>query len=160
MVVGNHVGVAVFGLVHLKVGMLPSELLTRVNGLEKASKNWISTISFRIPFPKSHSSFFSVPKYIKMAATIYCLYILKISLEIIIKCIGWNDAELLGLQVFPFLMHTSCLSYVCILGARKSRLSANWFALIEDTEKQRQAASVAVVIPCFISSRASPVITH
>lgn len=34
MVVGDYIGVPVFGFVHLQVGVLPSELLTRVNGLE------------------------------------------------------------------------------------------------------------------------------
>lgn len=33
MVVGNDVSIAVLGLVHLQVGVLPGELLTRVNGL-------------------------------------------------------------------------------------------------------------------------------
>lgn len=34
MVIGDHIGVPVLGFVHLQVGVLPSELLTRVNGLE------------------------------------------------------------------------------------------------------------------------------
>lgn len=34
MVVCYHVGVAVFGLVHFQVGVLPGELLTGVDGLE------------------------------------------------------------------------------------------------------------------------------
>lgn len=35
VVVGNHVGVSVFGLVHFEVGVLPGELLARVNGLQE-----------------------------------------------------------------------------------------------------------------------------
>lgn len=35
MVVGNDVGVAVLGLVHFQVGMLPCELLAWVNGLRE-----------------------------------------------------------------------------------------------------------------------------
>lgn len=38
MVVGDHVCVTVFGLVHFQVGVLPGELLTRVNGLEESGK--------------------------------------------------------------------------------------------------------------------------
>lgn len=38
MVVGNHVCVTVFGLVHFEVGVLPGELLARVNGLEELGK--------------------------------------------------------------------------------------------------------------------------
>lgn len=38
MVIGNHVRVTVFGLVHFKVGVLPGELLARVNGLEELGK--------------------------------------------------------------------------------------------------------------------------
>lgn len=33
MVIGNDVCIAVLGLVHLRVGILPCELLSRVNGL-------------------------------------------------------------------------------------------------------------------------------
>ena len=36
MVVGNHVRITVFGLVHFEVGVLPGELLARVNGLEES----------------------------------------------------------------------------------------------------------------------------
>lgn len=38
MVIGNHVRVTVFGLVHFEVGVLPGELLARVNGLEELGK--------------------------------------------------------------------------------------------------------------------------
>lgn len=38
MVVGDHVCVTVFGLVHFQVGVLPGELLTRVNGLEESGE--------------------------------------------------------------------------------------------------------------------------
>lgn len=38
MVVGDHVCITVFGLVHFQVGVLPGELLTRVNGLEESGK--------------------------------------------------------------------------------------------------------------------------
>lgn len=38
MVVGNDICVAVFGLVHLQVGILPCELLSRVNGLPGTEK--------------------------------------------------------------------------------------------------------------------------
>ena len=33
MVIGNDVGVTIFGFVHLQVGVLPGELLTWINGL-------------------------------------------------------------------------------------------------------------------------------
>lgn len=36
MVVGDHVGVAVLGLVHFEVGMFPRELLARVDGLQES----------------------------------------------------------------------------------------------------------------------------
>lgn len=39
VVVGNHVGVAVLGLVHFEVGVLPGELLARVNGLGNGERN-------------------------------------------------------------------------------------------------------------------------
>ena len=38
MVVGNHICVTVFGLVHFEVGVLPGELLARVNGLVEWGK--------------------------------------------------------------------------------------------------------------------------
>lgn len=38
VVVGDHVGVTVLGLVHFEVGVLPGELLARVNGLEESGK--------------------------------------------------------------------------------------------------------------------------
>lgn len=38
VVVGNHVGVAVLGLVHFQVGVLPGELLARVDGLQGLGK--------------------------------------------------------------------------------------------------------------------------
>lgn len=38
VVVGDHVGVAVFGLVHFQVGVLPGELLAGVNGLQKLGR--------------------------------------------------------------------------------------------------------------------------
>lgn len=38
MVVGNHVRIAVFGFVHFEVGVLPGELLARVNGLEESGR--------------------------------------------------------------------------------------------------------------------------
>lgn len=36
VVVGDHVGVAVLGLVHFEVGMFPRELLARVDGLQES----------------------------------------------------------------------------------------------------------------------------
>lgn len=38
VVVGDHVGVAVLGLVHFEVGVLPRELLARVDGLQESGK--------------------------------------------------------------------------------------------------------------------------
>lgn len=35
MVIGDDICIAVLGLVHLRVGILPSELLSRVNGLSE-----------------------------------------------------------------------------------------------------------------------------
>lgn len=35
MIVGDDVSIAVLGLVHLQVGVLPGKLLTWVNGLER-----------------------------------------------------------------------------------------------------------------------------
>lgn len=36
VVVGDDVGVTIFGLVHLQVGVFPGELLARINGLMRA----------------------------------------------------------------------------------------------------------------------------
>lgn len=36
MVVGDDVGVTIFGLVHLQVGVFPGELLARIDGLMRA----------------------------------------------------------------------------------------------------------------------------
>lgn len=38
VVVGDHVGVAVFGFVHFQVGVLPGELLAGVNGLQELGR--------------------------------------------------------------------------------------------------------------------------
>lgn len=38
VIVGDDVGVAVFRFVHLHVGVLPGELLTRINGLERGAR--------------------------------------------------------------------------------------------------------------------------
>lgn len=38
VVIRDHVCIAVFGLVHFQVGVLPGELLTRVNGLEESGE--------------------------------------------------------------------------------------------------------------------------
>lgn len=40
VVVGDDVGVSVLGFVDLQVGMLPGELLTRIDGLWRESTEW------------------------------------------------------------------------------------------------------------------------
>lgn len=42
MVIGDDVGIPVLRLVHFQVGMFPCELLSRVDGLERKGRAWVS----------------------------------------------------------------------------------------------------------------------
>jgi hypothetical protein len=50
VIVGDDVSIAVLGLVHLQVGVLPGKLLTRVNGLERPGNRESYRISTSVAF--------------------------------------------------------------------------------------------------------------
>lgn len=52
MVIGNDVCIAVLGLVHLRVGILPRELLSRVNGLPEMGETGRVRAKSREAYPR------------------------------------------------------------------------------------------------------------